>query len=333
MLKRIRIMPPRAAILALLAALGLAVAVAAPASAATTTSQTTYDRPSMVVAGGAQYVSWAGSNAAGSVSIANVDDYTSDISNVYVDGASSTAYGTGTALGDSSTLGHVVVAWTDSSHTVHVAAYVGGGLVCESEGFGTSYDTPYLASQGWDGNGPLYLAWVDGSSKIHIAEVGVNDCSGSGGSLYPATSVTIASNTSWDGPALAYDESDGGWWLTWAGTDSTHTLNFAEFVPGSSTLTNKIVETGKAADTDMSAAFDGQYLYVTYCGTNNDIYVQWFDGSTLTQSGLSGNCYSKEDVYGYWDGGVAVDYDYSNAALYYSYPNESNYALEFSQLD
>jgi hypothetical protein len=270
----------------LLAAPGLALALAAPASAATVSPvNTTYDRPGItLVPGGNFEITWAGTDASGKINGALVNTSGGVINGTkWTDNNSATYQGTGAAIAFDLSLDFSLIAWTDLNKVVHVALD-NTGVACESTGFGSSVDTPYLTVAA---DGTLYLTTVDANGVMHVTAVGNNGCVNEGfiggpGTLSAGPSTTVAGNTSYNGPTLVDLKGSGSpdLWLIWAGTHSAHNINIAKFTPGNSNLGTKYVETNHATITDMgSTTFTANAqgaAFFTYCGTNNVVYGQWF---------------------------------------------------------
>jgi hypothetical protein len=313
--------------------LALVAVTAAPAMATTVNPvNSSYDRPGITSLPGGNFdIAWAGTDANGEVNVALLGPGGNVISK-FTDTSSSTFPGTGAAIGNA--FGDfVLVAWTDLSGTVHVALPLGNGLACESTGFGSSVDTPYLTLAA---DGTAYLTTVDSSGAMHVTEVDDNGCINEGGfggsgTLEAGPSTTVSGNTTYVGPTLVDLNGSGtpDLWLIWAGTNSSHSINIAHFTPGDSTLGTKYVESTHSTLTDMGATTGGTNgsAFFTYCGTNNVPYGQSFNGSGPgTQQALgSDKCgiYSND---GYTNGGVDVTYDPSQSNYAYLFP-KTNYQL------
>ncbi len=338
---------------ALAASIGFA---AGPASAATTAispGESSYDRPSIVNLGpNREEIAWAGTDTNGEVNYAVANSSGAIQGTPTTDTSSATYPGTGVTLNyDPSTyspaLDFVVIAWTDLSAKVHVGL-IGNGIQCESTDFGYSVDTPTLAfaansadqSEGVN----LYLTTVDSGNVIHVTQVQDNNCAnldigiyGGANTLGPGTSTAISGQTTWDGPTLldTTPNSSPSLYLVWAGTDSAHHINIGGFNFGASStgLTSHIVEYDHETKTDFGNSYGSLGTMFTYCGTNNVVYGQVFNGGTGEpgESSLGGNC----AIYtsgGYVNGGVDVTYDSgtkdsTHHGYVYLYPNVSSQAL------
>lgn len=321
-----------------LTAFGLALALAAPASAATVNPvNTTYDRPGItLVPGGNFEITWAGSDPNGKINGALVNTGGAVINGTrWTDNNSATYQGTGAAIAFDPGLDFSLIAWTDLSKTVHVALD-NTGVACESTSFGSSVDTPYLTIAA---DGTLYLTTVGSNGAMHITEVGNNGCVNEGfiggpGTLSAGPSTTVAGNTSYNGPTLVDLKGSGtpDLWLIWAGTNSAHNINIAKFTPGNSSLGTKYVETNHATTTDMgSTTFTADTqgaAFFTYCGTNNVVYGQWFLGTgPETEIAIGGSCAIYTNPSGFINGGVDVTYDPATSSFDYLFPNKGNQDL------
>jgi hypothetical protein len=321
-----------------LAAVGLALALAAPASAATVNPvNTSYDRPGITaVPGGNFEITWAGTDLNGEINGAMVNASGDIISGTkWTDTDSASYQGTGAAIVFDLGLDFSLIAWTDLSTTVHVALD-NGGAGCESTGFGSSVDTPYLTVAA---DGTVYLTTVDGNDVMHVTEVDNNGCVNEGfiggpGTLSAGPSTTVAGNTSYNGPTLMDLKGSGtpDLWLIWAGTNSAHYINIAKFTPGNPNLGAKYVETNHATTTDMgSTTYPPVSLgeaFFTYCGTNNVVYGQWFLGTgPETEIALAGSCNIYTNSSGFINGGVDVTYDLATGLFDYLFPDEGNLDL------
>lgn len=324
------------------AALALTLGLAAPALATVVSPvNTSYDRPGITLpfgghAGGNYDVAWAGTDANGEINAAQVTPGGSILSGTkWTDRSSSTYQGTGAAISFDTTLDFSLIAWTDLNTTVHVALDSGGGAACDSTGFGSSVDTPYLTEAA---NGIMYLTTVAPGGAMHVTEVDNNGCVREGGLGGPGTlsagpSTTISGNTSYDGPTLVDLSSSGtpDLWLAWAGTNSAHNINIAKFTPGNSTLGRKYTETSHSTITDMGSTtyLDGGAFF-TYCGTNNVVYGQYFFESTGPQSEIalgSDRCAIYTNRAGYVNGGVDVTFDSVNYHFDYMFASKPSQDL------
>ena len=330
--------------LAVLAALGLAAALlAGPAQAATDLGRYTYNLPSTTEAGGAEYLAYAATDAAGEVHVVQYDTSLNEKASWYYS-TSSTFVGSGPSI--ASVNGQaVVVAWADGgTGHIYIAYVTGNGFACVTDLYGwlqdsvtgtpagISHDTPFLASEGADGAGDLLLGWVDAAtSHLHLsiieAPTAANCGSIDGFEVASGTTVNLTSDTSWDGPALAVSGYGGSEkvWLMWAGNDSGHHLNIAAYTPTfgaygkTFTRASKITESNHSTLTDAGGAFNSNtgQVWLTYCGTNNTAYYQEFSpsgsgGGSEFSTGSSCNIDTyKTGGITYYNGGVGASYMYS----------------------
>jgi hypothetical protein len=349
----------RRTLIALAVALGAVFALAAApvvAHAATTypscndvSGNTSCNRPSTVEVGGAEYETWADTSAAGAVHVAELGS-----SATWSDpNGSNTYYGSGPTIAAhriSATQTVIVVAWADTQGYLHLAELgAKGQLACEI----LFYDlnswpsnfpptqfadaTPYLTSEGDDGYGNLYLTWADADyNELHVSQIYVpSTCSGD--SFGVISNVNIDTETSFDGPAFdgpaltvsGYGTGSEDYWLMWAGTDSAHHLNIAEYNTSWGQV-SKHTETDHSTVTDMGAAYATAYkqIWMSYCGTNGVAYYQEFTttdgGSEQHVSGTS--CSVTQYTTGgitYYSGGVGVGYEYSDQFLLLTWANSS----------
>lgn len=329
-----------------------ATVTVAPADASVVGSispgESTYDRPSIVnLYSNTEEIAWAGTDTNGKVNYAEINSSGAIQGAPHTDSSSATYPGTGVTLNyDPSlyapTLDFVVIAWTDLSSKVHVGL-IGNGIQCESTNFGNSVDTPtltYAANSADQSEGiNLYLTTVDSGGVMHVTEVQDNSCAnpdtgihGGSNSLGPGTSTTISGQTSWDGPTLldTTPNSSPTLYLVWAGTNSAHTLNIGGFTFGASStgLTSHIVESDHATTTDLGNSYGSRGTMFTYCGTNNVVYGQVYNGGSgePAEIPLGGNCaiYTSGS---YVNGGVDVTYDGDAGGYLYLYPNVSSHGL------
>jgi hypothetical protein len=330
------------------AVLALAGGLAAPAQAAVGTSVYTYNRPSTVELGGAEYMGWADQSSSGQVHVAKMNG--SGGQSASWTESSSTYLATGPTIAGSN--GELAVAWTDSEGTLRLAETTGGGgggFKCETIVNQYLFDndgvyslpnsfyavaTPYLTSEGDDGSGRLYLTWVsDNGSYLHVTQFDAPGPSGCG-SGFTAVSNTNFSDTSWDGPAMVvsgYGTSSEHYWLMWAGTDSGHHLNIAEYDTSWNRL-SKNTESSHATLTDMGGGYltSGKTIWMSYCGTNNDVYYQEFtttSGGPETQVPFGVTC-DVNQYNGYYSGGVGVSYEYSTGLMLLSWADATSYQVE-----
>jgi hypothetical protein len=311
-------------------ALVLTSALASPALASTVNPvNTTFDRPAIVAVAGEYNIAWAGTDANGKVNVATIDSG-GNVLQKWTDSSSATFQGTGVALTIDQAFAHFfdVIAWTDLGTTVHVALSGNNfSLACESTGFGSSVDTPYLTVAA---DGTLYLTTVTSNGAMHVTEVD-NSCVHSngqiGGSFTAGPSTTVAGNTSFDGPTLLDLNSNVGFtpnlWLVWAGTNSAHSINIAKFTPGNPNLGTKFVE-NKSTIADMGSTTDSAGRgFFTYCGTNHAVFGQHFDGNgPESELPLQGSCAIFTNSNGFINGGV--DVTFNGSAFAYIFPNNSN---------
>lgn len=300
-----------------------------------TTNIHTYNRPSIVELGAADYMAWADTSANGDVQVTKLNsDHTQGATWTQ---SSITHLGTGPTIAAAN--GHVVVAWTDDTGTIHLAETTGGtggGFQCETYFNFNSIYTPYLTSEGDDGTGKLYLTWVDSAAEMHVDEIDTPS-PGQGCQFSVAYNDLITSaDSTWVGPAMAvsgYGTGSEKFWLMWAGTDSTHHLNIATY-DQNWTRINKSTESTHATTTDIGAAFntaDGQ-LAMSYCGSypNYGVYYQDFSSVTGgTEQHEPGSCDTR--VYdGYYSGGVGTWYEYSSALTPVAWPDKTSYLVHLS---
>jgi hypothetical protein len=340
------------------AAVALALAasasvLAAPARASVagpiSPGESTYDRPSIVnLYSGTEEIAWAGTDANGRVNYAEINSSGAIQGTPYTDTSSSTYPGTGVAINYypstyAPSLDFEVIAWTDLNSRVHVGL-ISNGVRCESTDFGYSVDTPSLtfaANSADQSEGiNLYLVTVDASSVMHVTEVQDNGCAtldtgptGGANTLTPGPSTAISGQTTWDGPTLldTTPNSSPTLYLAWAGTNSAHDINIGGFAFGASStgLTSHIVESNHATTTDLGNSYGSAGTLFTYCGTNNAVYGQVFNGGSTEPSEISlgGNCAIYTGSGGYVNGGVDVTYDGSGGGYLYLYPTVSSQAL------
>lgn len=285
--------------LALLAPIGAMQAAAAPAYTATCTSTSalcTYNRPATVgVPGGAVYLAWADVGSAGAIHVALLKDRSAQdgtaTAGSWTDPKSTTFYGTSPSvqLGN----GAIIVAWSNLNGQVTLAEPDSAGGLCETRPGVTSYQTPFLTTEGAYGAGSSYLTWVASDGTMHIDKLSIPTLSqcNAGGSFAISEVAHITTDTSWDGPALAisgYGSGSEDYWLMWAGTDSGHHLNVAEYSSSWNRL-GKTTEPAHSTLTDMGGMSTSNEVWMTYCGTNNLVYYQaWQAGSGTGGAGRVG---------------------------------------------
>ena len=105
-----------------------------------------------------------------------------------------------------------------------------GALTCETP-FGVSVTTPYLVSEGKDGQGKLYLVTTNADNTMSIWTVNVptpQDCD-FGGHFTLNLVKDINTDTTWGGPALVVSgygspTQPERFWLIWSGTGGTQRL-------------------------------------------------------------------------------------------------------------
>lgn len=320
------------------AALGLVLAAAVAAPAATVNPvNTSYDRPGITLVPGGNYeIAWAGTDTNGRINGAMVNTSGAIINGTkWTDNSSSTYQGTGAAIAFDASLDFSLIAWTDLGKTTHVALDTGAGVACDSTGFPSSVDTPYLTVAA---DGTLYLTTVDSKGFMHVTPVDNNGCVleggfGGPGTLIAGPTTNINGNTSYNGPTLVdlFGSGTPHLWLIWASTNSAHNINIARFTPGNPNLGTKYTETNHATTTDMgSTTFTADTqgaAFFTYCGTNNVVYGQWFLGTgPETEIALGGSCaiYTHN---GFVNGGVDVTYNPATSSFVYLFPNKGNLDL------
>jgi hypothetical protein len=316
----------------------------AHASTLNSIGQTTENRPSTVEWGSAEYVAWAGTDTAGEVNVAKLTSGMTGISDgPWTYGGSSTDIGAGPTLaatkGGEGGAAFLVVAYTNGSGRVEVDAVnpndtnSNSGFECETQ-VGNSTDTPYITSEGDDGTGDLFLAYVNSSQndEITVERLDPSQCNGSSGHINVLSSHTITTDTSWSGPALIPDGYNGmpgsaTLYLAWAGNNSAHNLNIAKYYYGATSFASKTVESSHSTTTDIGGAYDtasGQN-WISYCGggTSNYVYYQSFSGNAGGTEMTTGAKCDVTIYNGYYSGGVGVGYDYSGQATWLSYADTS----------
>jgi hypothetical protein len=292
--------------LVLVVAVSGSLLAGATAARGSSTNIYTLNRPSTVELGGATYLGWADTSGFGQVNVTKLNSNGTQ-GPVWTE-QSSTYNGTGPTIAGSN--GGLVVAWADSGGgvcigsggCVHLALTTGGsggGFQCETyvseDGqWAQAVATPYLTSEGDDGTGRLFLTWVDYLNQMHVDTVTVPK-PGPGCQFSLTTDLVDFSDTSWDGPAMVvsgYGTGTEDYWLMWAGTDSAHHLNIAEYNSNWARIAEN-TETSHATLTDMGAAYrtSTQSIWMSYCGTNNDVYYQIFNGvSGGVETRAAGSC-------------------------------------------
>lgn len=298
-----------------------------------------YNRPSIIEAGGAAWMTWADNSPAGTIHL--VDFHQSVPANDTANPVSEwgtnapTYYGTGPTVEASN--GSMVVAFADTNQSLDLAELANGSVECYSY-LGTSDVTPFLASEGKDGSGNLYLTWADSiDNTLYVAKVNVptsNECK-YGGSFSIQIVAHLAADTAWGGPALVVSgygstTQPERFWLMWSGTDALHHINVAEFDTSWNRL-NKYTESDHTTDADIGGAYkeSTNQVFLSYCGTNNRPYYQYFSatGFAENQVSVSGTCtvstYTPRNVT-YYSGGVGINYDYSDNRMDLAWPDNQN---------
>ena len=316
----------RGRLLVLAGALALILPAATQASAQSyiELNETSFNRPSMTWAVGSLLVAWAGTDTNGEVNVAKfAADPTSAEQAKWTLQDSSTYTGATVSIGYSHSSGNAVVAWTNGQGQVYAATVGAGGtdgFGCVTE-LGVSKFSPYVTSEGDDGSGNMYVTFANTSDQMAVDQLDFSSCNASAGTgpILVDHQTVITSDTTSGGPALAVSGYGGTerFWMVWASTGTTPTINIAQWVPNSETLTGKTTETSHTTTADIAAAYntaDGK-VFDTYCGTNNEAYYQYFTpGSSgisgLTQSSLNDTC-SLVKSNGYVSGGVGTAYDYN----------------------
>ncbi|MCW2935612.1 MAG: hypothetical protein JWM19_6574 [Actinomycetia bacterium] len=364
---RIRPSAPRRPVwLALAAAVAASVTLAcfAPSALAESTSIATYNRPSVTELGGAEYLAWADETNSGSVHVAKLTSG-GGISVQWTDPHTATYYGTGPTIASVSGTG-IVVAWTNlSDHHLWVGVPQGSGGANGSNAFcsedltqamnesigvapGFSYPniassdaTPYLTSEGDDGSGALFLTWVDGaSSYMHVTRL--IPPSGGCGTWTLASNQNIYTDKSWDGPAMVVSGYGGTehYWLMWAGSDSQHEINIAEYDTAWNRI-GKSTESTHSTKTDMGGAYftASGSIWMSYCGTNDAVYYQEFTtvsgGLEIQEPGAS--CLPETytppgSSTTFWSGGVGVNYEYSSQFMRLAWPDKTSSLVQIATI-
>jgi hypothetical protein len=188
------------------------------------------------------------------------------------------------------------------------------GFDCETLWENSGYDSPYLTSSGDNGAGPLYLTGTDRAAHMFVRTLTVPRTAAPGCQIGGANADLVTSGTTWDGPAMVvsgYGTSSEHFWLMWAGTNSAHNINIAEYDSNWNFIAEH-TESQHATLTDLAGAWSTGYGYVwmSYCGTNNLVYYQFFNnvngGTELHVSGASCDV----DLYqGLYSGGVGISRD------------------------
>jgi hypothetical protein len=323
-------------------AAGTLLAVPAQASVpAPSTGIYSYNRPSTVEAGGAEYIAWADKATAGLLHIGTVNSDGS-VTDQYYYNSGGMWPGTGPTIAAVNGSG-LVVAWVAGDGEIKLAEVVNGEFEClttpntTANEDGTpqalSHYTVDLTTEGDDGTGQLYMTWADTSGGIYITSITPppsSACSGvPAGPEWGVIWSTDTGQTAWSGPALAishYGASNEHFWLVWAGTNSTHSLNIEEFAPGLVLAElSKGSEPTHSTNVDMGAAYDTAtgYAWMSYCGTNDVVYYQEFTGTaggTETTDGGQCDVYPSNTGTGWLYGGVGVGYEYSDQRMLLSWP-------------
>ncbi len=327
------------------AAVAAGALLAGPAQASTPAPSTgiySYNRPSTVEWGGQEYIAWADKNTPGRIHIGVVDSNDSVSDAFYYDTGGLWA-GTGPTIAAVNGSG-LIVAWVAGNGYIHLQEVVNGFFECDTipdtqlNEDGTSaplsHYTVDLTTEGDDGTGQLYMTWADTSGGVYITSVtppSSNTCAGV--ATGPEWDVGFTTNTgqaAWSGPALTvshYGASNEHYWLVWAGTNSSHSLNIEEFAPGSLYLTelSKGTESTHSTNVDMGAAYDTAtgYAWMSYCGTNDVVYYQEFTGTgggPETTDGGQCDVSPGNTSTGYLSGGVGAGYEYSAQRMLLSWP-------------
>lgn len=318
---------------------------AGPAHAESESFYYTYNRPSIIEAGGASWMAWADTSSAGSVHVVDFrqSEPANDTASVVSEWTdyTPTYYGTGPTIENSH--GNFVVAFTDTNRAIDLVEPYDGKFACYSY-FGPTGDTPYLTSEGKDGTGNLYLTWVNAADNtLFVGKVTVpdnNECAYSG-SFGLQVVAHISTDTSFGGPALVvsgYGTSAERFWLIWSGTGGTHYINVAEYNTDWTRIA-KYTEYDHATSADIGGAYDDSNgeVYLAYCGTDGRPYYQYFPGRdggfAENQAVANGTCtvtpYSTAKNT-YYSGGVGVHYDYSDNQMILTWPDNKN--VEFQAL-
>lgn len=323
-------------LLILLATAILVLTGTTAARAATGTSASTYNRPSTTEFDGGTYIAWAAKSGAGQVYVGILGN-NGTIAVTWTDSSSSTYPGTGPTIAASG--GALVVTWLDGSlgcnggkspceQIAEIVPGASGGFQCETQFEGSGYYTPYLTSSGDNGAGPLYLTVADGLGAMHILTLTLPKVAA--GCQFGIQKVDrITSDTTWDGPAMVvsgYGTTSQAFWLMWAGTDAAHHLNIAQY-NSSWTLVAKKTETTHATLTDMGAAFATGYNYIwmSYCGTNNNVYYQFFTTvSNASETQLPGASCDIDYYQGFYSGGVGISFNYTDGSMLLTWADKTS---------
>ena len=156
-----------------------------------------------------------------------------------------------------------------------------------------------------------------------------------------------------DGAALAVSgytgiSGTGGerFWLVWAGTDSAHHINIAEYQPATGpdgfglARVTKSTESSHSTDNDIGADFeptpgatdDSGTVWMSYCGTNNQVYYQEFtsvSGGTEVSEGQSCTVTVSN---GWYSGGTDISYQYSTGLMLLSWALPSSLQIQLGTL-
>lgn len=339
-----------------LTALGT-VLVGGARAAVANPGKSTFNRPSMVEAGGAEYLAYADTSKIGEASVAQLDSKGGIAKGPWEAPGNGTFLGTGPTIAAVHGVG-VVVAWTDANGTIWVSEVLDGQFACVSHPLtldranGTpdadSGQTPYLSTEGDDGSGTLYLTWVDNvHSNVHITPLAVPSAAGcmAGEKITPGFTTNIARETAWGGPAWVvsgYGTPAERFWLIWSGTNAAHSISVAEYQASGARFIqvgSKVIEPYDTL-TDIGGAYNtsARKIAISYCGTDHEVYYQEFTANELggKQIAAGGVCDINVAVHNnlkYYGGGVGIDYDYSHHSYYLSWATGNSYAIQISPLE
>ena len=312
---------------------------------------TTANAPELTESGGAQYLAYDDLSA-GVVHTMLLNGSYGEAADWHL-GSAGTHYGSGPSISSVAGQG-VVTAWTGPDGHIYIAYLTSRGYVCTTDlaywiqdqtnfiPAGITTDTPWLSTEGPDGAGTLFLTWVDTSTNhLYVSVVippEITNCGPTDGFYVQEGGTTsMGTDTSWSGPAFittGYSGTSGAagerYWLMWAGTNSAHNLNIAEYTGNLNAFSGKFTRVAKSTEashatlTDVGAAYSpaANEIVMAYCGTNDDVYYQDFTpgtgGGSEVPVGNGAQCNVNTTVSGgvtYYSGGVGVDYDYSSRQL------------------